>query len=282
MAKKPKTGRRGGGAHPGTKSAKSAGGTRARSGAGATAKGRTSKTSAGRGRSASKGKGAAASRGAARPKSQARASKAMKGRSAATSRSTTKSRSSGAGAPEMKRRGATKARGRSSGEARAKVGSNPSAEQVGGALDFGIPADRARGPVEPGGFGKGPEPGTGPMRSGEEGVRTSGVGVPPGPPGTGSGGDLDPDFIGFDDGGAIANHPEERRTQGPDIVESDTASRARQSARRSGAPSADNRPRGPIVAGSKPYLDTVDHSGGDVSTSGVAPDDDFGIDTDDS
>src|SRR5947209_11454177 len=80
-----------------------------------------------------------------------------------------------------------------------KVGSDPAADrEFGGKLDFGIPAGKAKAPLPDGGREKGPEQGTGPMRSGEEGKRVDGVGYPPGPPGAGSGGDLDPDFVGLD------------------------------------------------------------------------------------
>lgn len=146
-----------------------------------------------------------------------------------------------------------------------KVGSDSAADrEVGGELDFGIPASKAAPP--PGGLGKGPEQGTGPMRSGARAVRTDGVAHPPGPEGAGSGGDLDPDFIGLDKKGALANDPSERHTSGPDVVTS-----GQSDALASGPPARGHNelPAGPhgappeIVHGS-----TVDRTGGDASTTG--------------
>jgi hypothetical protein len=141
-----------------------------------------------------------------------------------------------------------------------KVGSDRQAEkEFGGELDFGIPAKKAS-PCEPeGGRAKGPEPGTGPMRSDDRGVRTNGVGHAPGRDGDGSGGDLDPDFIGLDGRGGIANTPPSHRTTGPDITEGGSAPFA------SGPPAAgkNQKPRRTRVRGS-----TVDRTGGDASTTG--------------
>jgi hypothetical protein len=76
-------------------------------------------------------------------------------------------------------------------------------------MDFGIPAGKVKAPLPDGGREKGPEQGTGPMRSGEDGNRVYGVAHPPGPPGAGSGGDLDPDYLGLDRKGGVANNVEE-------------------------------------------------------------------------
>ncbi|HSU68301.1 MAG TPA: hypothetical protein VLJ39_15590 [Tepidisphaeraceae bacterium] len=98
-----------------------------------------------------------------------------------------------------------------------KVGSDRDADaEVGGKLDFGIPASRAKAPLPSGGREKGPEQGTGPMRTGQGGVRDQGVGATPGGPGAGSGGDLDPDIDGFDGKGGLSAKPASGRTQGPD------------------------------------------------------------------
>lgn len=143
----------------------------------------------------------------------------------------------------------------------AKVGSDPKADRaVGGKLDFGIPAARATPP--PGGFGKGPEQGTGPMRSGSRAIRTSGVGYPPGPDGAGSGGDLDPDFIGLDKKGGIANDPSERRTTGPDITtgHSDALASGPPARGENELPAGTHGAAPEIVRGS-----TTDRSGGDAS-----------------
>jgi hypothetical protein len=89
----------------------------------------------------------------------------------------------------------------------AKVGgSKKAAKEFGGKHDFGIPAKEATvANDDPYGRVKGPEKGTGPTRSGDaDDDRTTGVGAPTGPPGAGSGGDLDPDFIGLDGSGGVS------------------------------------------------------------------------------
>ncbi|MDB5174373.1 MAG: hypothetical protein JWN51_3146 [Phycisphaerales bacterium] len=270
-----KSNQRGGGAKAGgrggAKSARPSGGAKARGGATAgAAKGARAKASTGKSRGASKARPAskAPGRSAARPKSEARAARpAQGGRSQASQRGEKSQGRSAAGGSAKRRSGASTTRDRAA--ERTKVGSSTkAADRVGGALDFGIPADRARGPVEPGGYGKGPDPGTGPMRSDSRGVRTTGVGWAPGPDGAGSGGDVDSDIIGLDGRGGVALDPGERRTQGPDITEGGSAAFA------SGrpAPGRNERPRGG-VGGPRPVLDTVDHSGGDATTSGAQPDD---------
>ena len=61
-----------------------------------------------------------------------------------------------------------------------KVGSDPAADrEIGGELDFGYSAATVKAPLPDGGREKGHEPGTGPMRSGEDGNRVYGVGHPP-------------------------------------------------------------------------------------------------------
>lgn len=146
-----------------------------------------------------------------------------------------------------------------------KVGSDPASDkEIGGKGDFGIPAGQAIAPQPIGGRDKGPEQGTGYMRSGASGLRESGVGHAPGSPGTGSGGDLDPDFIGLDGKGGLSASPASGRTTGPDITEGGSAAFA------SGPPSkGENELRAgthgapsQVVRGS-----TVDRSGGDASNS---------------
>lgn len=159
-----------------------------------------------------------------------------------------------------------KTKSSSDGPNPAKVGSSREADRkVGGHLDFGVPASKATAPVNEGGRAKGPEQGTGPMRSGDEGVRDSGVGHAPGQPGTGSGGDLDPDFIGFDGSGMAAAPPD--RTEGPDMTEGGSGAFA------SGPPARGENEQPPDnPADLRPVLDTVDHSGGDATTTGNAID----------
>ncbi|HEY2588936.1 MAG TPA: hypothetical protein VGI81_24545 [Tepidisphaeraceae bacterium] len=158
-------------------------------------------------------------------------------------------------------------------ETSGKVGSDRAADrEIGGKLDFGIPADQAKAPLPDGGMEKGPEPGTGPMRSGATGVRDSGVGHAPGGPGAGSGGDLDPDFIGLDGKGGVAARPASGRIQGPDITEGGSAPFA------SGPPARGENELPAGTHGGPPEIvigSTVDRGGGDASTtgpeSGVSP-----------
>jgi hypothetical protein len=146
-----------------------------------------------------------------------------------------------------------------------KVGSSRDAatHQPGGENDFGIPAGSAAEQISPGGRNKGPEEGVGPMRSGATGTRTTGVGAPPGAPGSGSGGDLDPDVIGLDGQGGIAKDLGEHKRVGPDMTDGGSEAFA------SGGPAkTDPESRAEGEDSSRPVLDTVDHSGGDVTTSG--------------
>jgi hypothetical protein len=149
----------------------------------------------------------------------------------------------------------------------AKVGSDRSADRkIGGKLDFGIPAEKARAPLPDGGLEKGPEQGTGPMRSGATGTRTSGVGHAPGRPGAGSGGDLDTDFIGLDGQGGVSARPASGRTKGPDITEggNEPFARGPPAKGENELPAGTHGVAPEIVIGS-----TVDHSGGDAATTGM-------------
>lgn len=147
-----------------------------------------------------------------------------------------------------------------------KVGSSgAAADEVGGPLDFGVPASEAKRPVEEGGRAKGPEQGTGPTRSGARGVRTVGVGAPVGPEGSGSGGDLDPDVIGLDGRGGVALDPTEHRTRGPDIT---TAGGSKPFASGNPAKGQNELPAGQVGGAPAQTFDTLDHTGGDVTTSG--------------
>jgi hypothetical protein len=148
-----------------------------------------------------------------------------------------------------------------------KVGSDRAADrEIGGKLDFGIPAAEAKAPQPIGGRDKGPEQGTGPMRSGASGTRTSGVGHAPGRPGAGSGGDLDTDFIGLDHKGGIAARPASGRTQGPDITEGGSGAFA------SGPPAKGENELPAGTHGIAPEIvkgSTIDRSGGDAATTGM-------------
>ena len=154
-----------------------------------------------------------------------------------------------------------------------KVGSDRAADrEVGGKLDFGFPAAKTIAPLPDGGREKGPDQGTGPMRSGEDGNRVYGVAHPPGPVGTGSGGDLDPDLIGLDGKGGVANSVDERRTAGPDITEGGSSAFA------SGPPAQPNNSKRSGSRGSPEVVrgSTVDRSGGDASTTGMTTGDEAG------
>jgi hypothetical protein len=147
-----------------------------------------------------------------------------------------------------------------------KVGSDRAADrEIGGKLDFGIPAKDAIAPLPDGGREKGPGQGTGPMRSGARGVRDSGVGHAPGKPGTGSGGDLDPDIIGLDHRGGVSASPASGRTKGPDITEGGSDAFA-------SGPPAEGRNEAHIPKHGGPTElvrgSTVDRSGGDATTTG--------------
>ncbi len=97
-------------------------------------------------------------------------------------------------------------------------GSKEAARKFGGKHDFGIPAEEATAENDfPHGRAKGPQKGTGPTRSGAQGRRTSGVGAPLGPAGSGSGGDLDPDIVGVGGTGGVAREGPDR-TRGADIT----------------------------------------------------------------
>jgi hypothetical protein len=102
-----------------------------------------------------------------------------------------------------------------------KVGSSErAAEHFGGKGDFGIPVDKAQPgqqSVIDGSLDDRPL-GTRLPPADPDGRRDVGVGAPDSGPGSGSGGDLDPDIIGLGTRGGLAASPD-RRTHGPDITE---------------------------------------------------------------
>lgn len=140
-----------------------------------------------------------------------------------------------------------------------KVGSDPhAARKFGGQSDFGVPeTGRERDREYVSRTTKSNDPGAMPEHSLGEGTRTTGVGGNASGDGSSSGGDLDTDIVGVGTGGSgvSASGPDER-TEGPDMVGGDKPTSARKR--------NPTRPRGrEIVRGS-----TVDHSGGDASTTG--------------
>jgi hypothetical protein len=196
---------------------------------------------------------------------------------AMTKRSSTKSTGTRSGSTRTTGRAARSAKTRSrentrqddSARTRKSAFHEPSGpgREVGGKGDFGIPASAARGPIKAGGRGKDRDQGTGSTRGGVD-SRETGVGAPTGSPGAGSGGDLDTDIVGLD-GRALAKAAVDRN-RGPDMTEQGGAPFA------SGRPARGQnaKPRGK-VGGSRRVTggDTVDHSGGDVTTSGQFLDD---------
>ncbi len=217
-------------------------------------------------------RGRAGSRASASKRSSAGGS-AMKRRGGATKRRKTAKRRTSSTAMRKttsKRRttattraSGSKARRSTSSRSTGKVGSNPrAATQFAERTDFGIPeqdaiqpdtraatANRTRLDVPP--------------RSGEDGDRTSGVGGSEAGPGSSSGGDLDPEFVGLDGKGGLAQSVPTRVTGGPASSTGTSAEFA------SGPPARGDNPRRDRenIQGS-----TVDRGGGDESTSGGSPD----------
>lgn len=143
-----------------------------------------------------------------------------------------------------------------------KVGSDPDAiRKVGGSGDFGVPVSDVRGREYASRETKQNDPGAAPNRLKDgDGTRESGVGANDNGPGSGSGGDIDTDIVGvgFGGNGLAADGPD--RTEGADIVTDGSSD-----------PFAAPGPKGharreaarEFVQGS-----TVDHSGGDITTTG--------------
>lgn len=157
----------------------------------------------------------------------------------------------------MKSKSKSSSRGKSS-----KVGSDPDAiREVGGSGDFGIPAGDVRGRDYASRETKQNDPGAAPVRMKDgDGVRESGVGANDAGPGSGSGGDIDTDIVGvgFGGDGLAADGPD--RTEGADIVTGGASD-----AFAAPGPKGHSRREAvrEIVQGS-----TVDHSGGDITTTG--------------
>ena len=173
------------------------------------------------------------------------------------------------------RRGATRKAKAASG----KVGSDArAARKVGGKLDFGVPetgSERNRRyvseEIKANDPGSAPEPSSGTAGVGQ---RVSGAGGNASGVGSSSGGDVDTDIIGIGQGGTtVSQAGPDDRTDGPDMIGGDQsaseafaakpppgARNAKRDSSRKGRPGA----RGKAVRGS-----TVDHSGGDVSTTGA-------------
>ena len=83
-------------------------------------------------------------------------------------------------------------------------GSEEEAKAVGGKLDFGTAESDRTERTYTSLNTKRSDPGSAVVRAGSEGSRISGVGGNESGPGSSSGGDLDPDIIGFGTGGGVA------------------------------------------------------------------------------
>jgi len=142
-----------------------------------------------------------------------------------------------------------------------KPGSNPdAAKAIGGKGDFGIPAKDAAEQArhkddEYAGRPKGSEM----SQTGEGSAREHGVGARGGR-GRGSGGDTDPDIIGFGTpgGGSVSASGSIHEPPGPDDAD-----------KAPGAPHGHHNIQGPNVGGDKRVAgSTIDRTGGDQSTTG--------------
>jgi hypothetical protein len=189
--------------------------------------------------------------------SRNRKTSSSKGQAAASSRrktSSSKKKSPGA---------RPKARSRKAGSPRVpKVGTSPrAAAAFGGKGDFGAPESDVTERQYVSAAVKARDPGGSQPRSGADGQRTSGVGSRASGPGSGSGGDLDPDVIGLAKHGGLASAGPDRRA-GADTTDGSPGKFASGSAARRGT--GINAKRRERVTGS-----TVDHSGGDISTTGA-------------
>ena len=144
-----------------------------------------------------------------------------------------------------------------------KVGSDPKAvKKVGGEGDFGVPADDRVGREYVSRETKWNDPGAAHdrLRDGDS-ARESGVGSYESGTGSGSGGDVDTDVVGVGtDGSGIASSGPDERQDGPDMVVGTQLPIGGEPPRKV---EPDSQQRIPRVRGS-----TVDHSGGDLSTTG--------------
>ena len=152
-----------------------------------------------------------------------------------------------------------------------KVGSDPdAAHHFAEGNDFGIPArdsvNRARdGEME--GRPAGDAPGYAGDDAGDVGVRTTGVGGRGGEPGHDSGGDLDPDVIGFGSGGAGGGGLAAKPTRGGELSDADATDGSSDAFAGGGhAEGRNSIARGSHGSAPLVHGDSTDHSGDDTST----------------
>jgi len=148
-----------------------------------------------------------------------------------------------------------------------KVGSDDEAARhfAGSNGDFGMTTQEALDTAREEGIEDRPA-GSAPGYSGAQSIRTTGVGSAGGKAGRDSGGDLDPDVIGFGDGAGLSAKPVLGHTDGRD----DAVDPSKRIA--GGKPKRVLNPIKPGTHGTapNPQGDYVDHSGTDAST--VNPD----------
>jgi len=162
-----------------------------------------------------------------------------------------------------KRRASKASSARKRSASRGKVGSDPKAlRRVGGKGDFGAPEAKEIERNYVSNETRHNDPGAAPSRLKDrlDDPRESGVGAPDSGPGSGSGGDLDTDIVGVGFGGSGVAQSGPTRTEGADIT---TTGGSEPFAAPGPKGHPDKNPRRTRVRGS-----TVDHSGGDVTTTG--------------
>jgi len=143
-----------------------------------------------------------------------------------------------------------------------KVGSDTeAARHFGGDSDFGRTTQEAINTAREEGI-EGRPAGSAPGYSGAKSIRTTGVGSAGGEAGRDSGGDLDPDVIGFGDASGLSAKPVLGHTDGPDDADGKSNSaKGEKQKRRLSKIKPGSHGAAPNAQG-----DYVDHSGTDSST----------------
>lgn len=117
---------------------------------------------------------------------------------------------------------------------------------------------------------------TQPMDWEDDGVRDHGVGVPNSGPGAGSGGDLDPDFVGIAGGGGVAASGPSGATKGPDDAGALTTHPAQgRNQTNVGQVGGDKRVRGTLVSGDQDQSVNAGEGADDVTNAESRGDDSF-------
>ena len=143
-----------------------------------------------------------------------------------------------------------------------KVGSDTEAARhfVDSKRDFGLTTQQSIDTAREEGIEDRPA-GSAPGYSGAQSIRITGVGSAGGEAGHDSGGDLDPDVIGFGDGAGLSAKPVLGHTDGPDDAGDPSKTSSREKTKRGlNRIKPDSHGAAPNVQG-----DCVDHSGTDAS-----------------